>query len=67
VVIDPDSLSLRLRITEGCIYLNGQPRTELALQDIDPNDVEALAVYVPGTLEDRERPCERGAIGLPPS
>jgi hypothetical protein len=60
-------LSRGLRITEGCIYLNGQPRTELALQDIDPSDVEALEVYVPGTLEDRDRlppfprmtPCEQ--------
>jgi hypothetical protein len=59
-------LSRGLRITGGCIYLNGQPRTELALQDINPNDVEALEVYVPGTLEDRDRlppfprltPCE---------
>jgi hypothetical protein len=50
----------------GCIYLNGKPRTELALTDIDPKDVDALEVYVPGTLEDNDRlppfpigtPCE---------
>jgi hypothetical protein len=59
-------LSRGLRITTGCIYLNGQPRTEVALQDIDPKDVEALEVYVPGTLEVPDRlppfptgtPCE---------
>jgi hypothetical protein len=59
-------LSRGLRITEGCIYLNGQPRTELALQDFDPKDIEAVEVYIPGTLEDRDRlppfprmtPCE---------
>jgi hypothetical protein len=60
-------LSRGLVIRGGCIYLNGKPRTELALPDIDPKDVEALEVYIPGTLEDNDRlppfpvgtPCER--------
>jgi hypothetical protein len=48
-------LSRGLRVTEGCIWLNGKPRTELALQDLDPRDVEALEVYPPGTLDDQDR------------
>ena len=60
-------LSRGLIIPGGCIYLNGEPRTEVALTDIDPRDVEALEVYVPGTLQDNDRlppfpvatPCER--------
>jgi hypothetical protein len=59
-------LSRGLVIRDGCIYLNGQPRTELALQDIDPRDVEAIEIYPPNTLDDRDRlplfprmtPCE---------
>jgi hypothetical protein len=59
-------LSRGLVIPGGCIYMNGKPRTELALTDIDPKDVDALEVYVPGTLEDNDRlppfpigtPCE---------
>jgi hypothetical protein len=47
-------LSRGLRIWVGCIYLNGKPRTELALQDIDPKDVESIEVYPPGTLDDRD-------------
>jgi Carboxypeptidase regulatory-like domain len=60
-------LSRGLVIRGGCIYLNGKPRTELELQDIDPEDVVALEVYPPGTLQDPDRlppfpigtPCER--------
>ena len=67
-------LSRGLRIRGGCIYLDGKPRTELALQDIDPRDVAALEVYVPGTLEDNDRlppfprntPCD-GLWGPPVS
>jgi hypothetical protein len=53
-------------IRGGCIYLDGQPRTELALQDINPKDVVAIEVYPVGTLDDGDRlppfpkltPCE---------
>lgn len=59
-------LSRGLVIPGGCIYWNGKPRTELALQDIDPKDVESVEIYPPGTLEDpgglppfpRLTPCE---------
>ena len=67
-------LSRGLVIQGGCIYLNGKPRTELALQDIDPKDVEAIEVYPVGTLDDQDRlpgfprmtPCA-GLWGAPPS
>lgn len=59
-----------------CVYLNGKARTGLQLRDIDPKDVEALEVYPPGTIGDRDRlaifplgtPCENlwGAVTLPP-
>jgi hypothetical protein len=67
-------LSRGLIIPGGCIYINGQPRTEVVLTDVDPKDVAALEVYVPGTLEDRDRlppfprntPCEGLWASVPP-
>jgi len=38
-----------------CVYVDGKARPDVFLQDIDPKDVEALEVYPPGTLNDRDR------------
>jgi hypothetical protein len=48
-------LSRGLVIRGGCIYLNGTPRPDLALQDFSPADVTSIEIYPPGTLQDQDR------------
>lgn len=48
-------LSRGLVVRDGCIYLNGTPRPDLALQDFSPADVYSIEVYPTGTLEDQDR------------
>jgi hypothetical protein len=43
-----------------CVYVNGKPRPDVFLQDIDPVDVEALEVYPRHTL------IENVGLPLPP-
>jgi hypothetical protein len=38
-----------------CVYVDGKARPDVFLQDLDPKDIEALEVYPPNTLEDRDR------------
>jgi hypothetical protein len=59
-------LSRGVRLGGACIYLNGQPRTELNLEDFTPEGIESVEVYPAGTLQDQDRlpsfprmtPCE---------
>lgn len=48
-------LSRGVRLLSACVYLNGQARTDLAIQDIDPESIEAIEVYPTGTLQDQDR------------
>ena len=38
-----------------CVYVDGKARPDVFLQDLDPKDIEALEVYPPNTLEERDR------------
>jgi hypothetical protein len=48
-------LSRGLVLRRACIYLNGTPRPDLAIQDISPADVSSIEVYPTGTLTDQDR------------
>ena len=63
--IDPEAANLRdalrysysllsrgLIIRQGCIYLDGRPRPDLALQDISTEGIQGIEVYPPFTLQD---------------
>ena len=38
-----------------CVYVDGKARPDVFLQDLDPKDIEAMEVYPPNTLEERDR------------